>query len=171
MGFGKDGKGAILHENRTETVATLAANTAKIVGTNLATTEDFRMLKTEVMATLTGVTSSEMINLWVGLAEGSLSLAEIEENFETEGPLSSHDPVGDAIGLRPVWFLGRSDPKIGYTEVAFVGEGGSPLLVAKPRWTFGETTSWNWFIYNAGAAPTTGAVFRVRAKDFGVWLH
>ncbi len=38
------------------------------------------------------------------------------------------------------------------------------------RWTFSRTKSWNFFVYNLGAAITTGATVIIKAKSFGVWV-
>ncbi len=55
MGFGKDGLGVIIIEARLQAIGTLAQNTGILIGTKLATLERFRMLKSQIVATLRGV--------------------------------------------------------------------------------------------------------------------
>jgi len=169
MGFGKDGKGVIMRENRSQALGTLAALSALIIGTNLATTERFRMLKAEIWATLTGLTTGEGTGLLFGLADGDLSVAEIEEAIESNGPLGPNDTVTEEQASRAVWLFGAIDRETG-TEAIFENEDGGHMLVLKPRWTFASVKSWNWFVYNMGAAPTTGATIFIRGKSFGVWV-
>ncbi len=169
MGFGKDGKGVILRENRSQVIGTLGALTALLIGTNIPMNTRFRMLKTELYATMTGVTTGDMRGMIFGLADGDLTVAEVEEAIEANGPLGPNDQISEAIAERPVWFLGAVDSELG-TTVIFENETGGHMLSLKPRWTFALTKSWNWFVYNMGAAPTTGATLFFRAKHFGVWV-
>ncbi len=174
MGFGKDGRGAIVIEAREQALGTLASNTGLLIGTDVAITEDFRMLKTEISAVVHTNTLGELGSLELYLVEGKLSLAEAEAAIESEGPLSRHDPTKEAIAERPVFRVGAGPVGGGTTpkefHIADVMTGG-PVCVAKPRWTWGETSSWSWMVYNRGAAPTTGASVNINAKSFGVWLH
>ncbi len=169
MGFGKDGKGIIIRENRSQALGTLAQGSAIFIGTKLAILERFRMLRGEMYSTVVALTSGEGTGFIFGLADGDLSLAEVEAAIEANGPLGPNDTVGEAISDRPVWFLGAIDRETG-TEALFENETGGHMLVTKPRWTFGRTKSWNWFIYNLGAAPTTGSTAFIRSKSFGVWV-
>ncbi len=169
MGFGKDGKGVIIRESRSQALSTLAASSGILVGTNLATLERYRMLKAEVIATVTGVTSGELNGLYFGLADGDLTLTQLEEAIEGNGPLGPNDIVEMNIAERPVWFFGATDRETG-TTLVFENTQGGHLLEIKLRWTFASTKSWNWFVYNLGVAPTTGATVFIRVKSFGVWV-
>ncbi len=169
MGFGKDGKGVIIKETRSQAVGTLANSTVLIIGTNIATVERFRMLKTQVMASITGVTAGNANGYYFGLADGDLSLTEIEQGIETIGPLGPNDIVTNAFAIRPIWILGGIKQQ-NNTEVLFENETGGSVLVGTPRWTFASIKSWNFFIYNMGAAPTTGSTVDIRVKSFGVWV-
>ncbi len=172
MGFGKDGKGAIVYDNRSQALGGLAGDVGIIVTTKPAITEDFRMLKSVITASITGLTAGEGADLQLWLADGDLSLAEFEECVEVQGPLSSHDIVGNERTLRACFLVGKAR----YTDITSTrqqveGMNGSLIMEIKPRWTFGETTSWNWIVYNDGNAVTTGATIRLKAKNFGVWIH
>ncbi len=171
MGFGKDGKGVIFIEARGQSIGTLASLTPLLIGTNAATLERYRMIKLEMKAVIQGVTPTEMLGMWIGIADGDLSLTEIEEAIElTAGPLGPNDTINDALAERFVKFLGciRDDQAGG--EVVFTNENGGCMLEAVIRWTFARTKSWNYFLYNMGVAPTAGGVVNIRVKSFGVWV-
>ncbi len=173
MGFGKDGRGAIVHEFRSQAVGTLANNTGLFLGTKLAITKDFRMLKSSINAILTAVTAAEMdagMEMW--LVDGDLTLGEAVAKIESQGPLEPYDRIGEEVAERYVKFVGAFGGGEGVgQERRMVNEAGGYPKEMKPRWTFGETKSWQWMLYNRGAAPTTGALWRVQAVHYGVWLH
>ncbi len=169
MGFGKDGKGVIIRESRSQTLGALAAEAGVIIGTKLATLERFRMLRNEVIATTINGTSTEGTGLIFGLADGQFTLAQIEAAIEADGPIGPNDTIVEDIADRPVWFSGTMDREQGQ-EGVFENEMGGHMLVLKPRWTFARTKSWNYFVYNLGATLTTGSSCIFRAKSFGVWV-
>lgn len=170
MGFGKDGKGVIIRESRTQALATLAAATGLIIGTNLATLERFRIIKAEVYATVIIRTSGDWASLRLGLADGDFTLAEIEEAIEANGPLGPNDNVTEAIAERPVWTLGETLGRGDADPLVFLNETGGGKMSMTIRWTFSRTKSWNWFVYNQGEQGTTGATVVLRTKLFGVWV-
>ncbi len=169
MGFGKDGKGVIIRESRVQALGALGINTGILIGTKLATLERFRMLRSEVFATMTGLTTGEGTGLLFGLADGQFTLVEIEAAIEADGPLGPNDTITEDIADRPVWFSGAVDRETG-TEAVFENDEGGHMMVLKPRWTFARTKSWNFFVYNLGAAMTTGSQVQFRGKQFGVWV-
>ncbi len=168
MGFGKDGKGVILRETRSQALGALGVSTGIIIGTNVATLERFRMLKSEIVATLSGVTSGEGTGLALYLVSGDLSLAEFEASIELTGPLGPNDSIVAAIADRWSMYCGAFEGRDS-EEIAVNNEGGH-LLEVIPRWTFARAKSWNWILYNHGLAVTTGATVFLKCKDFGVWV-
>lgn len=172
MGFGKDGKGVMISEKRAQALGTLATDTALLIGTKLAITEDFRMLKAEMLAIVTGLTGGEGIGLYLGLAHGDMTTTQIESAIENNGPVNPGDlDVVDAVE-KPVWIVGSYEQSdIGETEGNFqdVRTHGA-MILSKHRWTFQSLQSWNWFIYNLGAQLTTGATVKIQVRDFGVWV-
>ncbi len=171
MGFGKDGKGVIIIEKKSQALLTLAEDAGLIISTKLATLERFRMLKSELTCTITGVGGTELGGLELYLADGDLTLAEIEAAIEANGPLGPNDQIAEAIAERPVFRVGAADFSGTAADAGhLLNEMGGPILTVKPRWTFARTKSWNWVIYNNGPAPTTGSVVKIQAKSFGVWV-
>ncbi len=169
MGFGKDGKGVIIRESRGQALGTLAAGTGLFIGTKFVTLERFRMLKAEIYATITGLTSGELTGFIFGLADGQYSLAQVEEAIEESGPLGPNDEISADKADRPVWFTGAIDRETG-TEAIFENENGGHMMIIKPRWIFARTKSWNYFVYDLGAAITTGSTVNIRAKSFEDWV-
>ncbi len=171
MGFGKDGKGVIIVEQRSQAVGTLANSTGLFIGTKLATVEDFRMLKSMCNCIFTSVTAGELNGMALYLVHGDLTLAEAEEAIETDGPLGPGDLVDAEEAQRPVFQVGIVAHSEVQTEVVMIDiHSGAPMITAKPRWTFQSVSGWNWMLYNQGAAPTTGANAVITAKNFGVWV-
>ncbi len=169
MGFGKDGQGVIIRESRSQVLGTLANQTGLLIGTKIATVERFRMLKTEVTSSVIDATAGELGGLVFGLADGDLTLAEIEAAIEVTGPLGPNDITSTNVAMRPVWFMGGITVPPG-TDGLFLNEEGGPTMESKPRWTFASIKSWNFFVYNMGAALTTGATVIIKSKSFGVWV-
>ncbi len=170
MGFGKDGKGVIMRESRQQAIGTLAAQTALIIGTNLPTLERYRMIKAELIASITQVATGELGSVYIGLADGDYTVAEIEAAIEASGPLGPNDQIAEELSERFVMILGHTPSNAGNTPLAFVNETGGGVMKETIRWTFARTKSWNWFVYNFGEAPTTGSTVQIRVKSFGVWV-
>jgi len=172
--FSKDPSAIIVYEQRSQAIGTLANNTAILLGTKLAIVKDFRMLKTQMFAAVDTLPVLEGAGLLLGLASGSLSLAEIEEALENNGPLSPAAGTAKEESMRPVWLVGalESPMEVTGTERRFIdAESGAVSIVAKPRWTFQETQSWNWFVYNQGQTMTGNAVVRILNKAWGLFLR
>ncbi len=173
MGFGKDGKGVILSQFTSAALSTLALNTGIFVGTKPALLERFRILKTELDCTLTGLTALEGGGLSLYLCDGDLSLTECEEAIEATGPLGPNDDVVADTAMRSVLIVGALHDSIDSALTAAMMHdmnSNSPVMVVKPRWTYARTKSWNWMVYNKGTALTTGATARIHARHYGVWV-
>ncbi len=171
MTFGKDNKGVIIRESRTQALGALGISTGIIIGTKLATLERFRMLKSELMVTITGLTSGQGTGLNLYLVDGDFSLAEFEAAIEGNGPLGPNDAIQEPISERFEKWCGSTENQSGSeSELQVRNEDKGGLLTVMPRWTFARTKSWNWILYNAGAVLTTGATVFVKAKSFGVWV-
>jgi len=171
MGFGKNGTGAMLRSTETIALSTLASETAIKFGSSITLDEDFRMLKAEIFAHVAGLTAGEGEGLILGIANGELSVAEIAECFLVDGPVDRNDRVKTERAERFVKPMSALDIVLAGTEEQFHGDGGGPMVTAKPRWTFSNPEGWDFFIYNNGpSALTTGAVARLIGTYYGVWV-
>ncbi len=171
MGFGKDDKGVIIREARSQALGALAAQAGILIGTKLAITDSFRMLKAVGSFVMDGLTSGESEGLLLFIANGDLTLAEAEAAIELSGPVDRSDRVNGPIAERFVQLVGATaDGSSAVKAVMLDAHTGAPVIVAKPRWTFGQNDSWNWIVYNNGAALTTGATIKLRTQCFGVWV-
>ncbi len=82
MGFGKDGKGAIVKEQTTLTLGALSANDLILGDSAVQLDMDFRILRSDITAVLTGMTSLEGQGLVLYMTEGDLTEIQVEANIE-----------------------------------------------------------------------------------------
>ncbi len=171
MGFGKDGSGAIIKERTSVALATLAQNVAiKNDGAPVVLEDDFRILKSEVYAQVGGLAANEGTRLFLGIADDELTVAEIAEAINLSGPVDRNDNVNTERAERPVWLISAIDGAAAQTEHRFRGRDGGPMIEWKKRWTFSNPEGWIFFVWNEGAALTTGSTVRLVATHYGVWL-
>ncbi len=170
MGFGKQGTGAMIREDSSVALGTLNAKTGILIGSPTIS-EDFRILKSRIMAHVDGITTDEgPLSLY--LVNGELSLAECEEAIETEGPLDRNDRKNQETAERYVqpvgWFINLP----GGVAAVLVAEGGSPVVEHKPRWSFSNPEGWDYMVYNESAGNLqTGASAFLKATHYGVWIQ
>ncbi len=171
MGFGKDGKGVIIREKPVITVGGLASIAViKQAGGITLQSSDFRIIKTEYMIVQRGAFGAEGDSVLIGLADNELSVTEIAEAINVDGPVDKNDHVKMEQASRPVWLLAHiKEPHQSTTSYANIRDLAPSEKVF--RWTFTATEAWTWFAYNPlGGALTTGAVFVIFAKHYGVWV-
>ncbi len=181
MGFGKDNKGQMWREGGIITLGTLAANTAIKAATQIAITEDARLLSMDLGLHMIGLTNLEG-PIIMGICNNELTVAEIAEALNMDGPLDRNDRelnenIGKAVfplalltaqGFVPMgkWVNAESN--------AGISANGSSLLGGRRtlQWTFSNPEGWTWFAFNfSGSALTTGAILRFFATYYGVWLQ
>ncbi len=171
MGFGKDHKGVIIRERPVITLGALGAATGILStgGTRLSDSlgNNFRILKTTVMVSKIDQTSDEG-SLLLYMVDGELSLTEIEQSIENSGPVDRNDADQRERSERwvtPVAMLNAS------TDITVAGGPAYSLPIEfSPRWTFSNPEAWDWFVYNAGAAMTTGTIITLLVTHYGVWV-
>ncbi len=169
MGFGKDGKGAIITQKDLITLGTLNAATAIKQATGIAIEDSFRLIKMEIAAMMTGFTAGEgPIHLYC--VNDELSVAEIAEAINAAGPVNRNDRLAQERAERAVFLLGSFGATAAAEELH--GADGQEFVVNKTiRWTFNNPEGWSIVAFNdSGATLTTGAVIRFVAKYFGVWV-
>ncbi len=169
MGFGKDGKGVIITHADIITLSTLATNTALKQANPLNLDEDFRLIKMELSAVLTGLTATEgPIHLY--LVNDELTVAEIAEAITNAGPQDRNDRLQQERAERFVKLLGVFDG-LSANEPLLGRDGQSGFIADTIRWTFSDPEGWAIVAFNqSGGTLTTGAVIRMVMKYFGVWV-
>ncbi len=172
MGFGKDGKGAIIRESSAATLGAMNND----AGTELAgpaLEEDFRILKTEGNVKISNLTTTQGAGLELWFANGELSVGEFLECIDLDGPLDRNDRVSQERAERFVKFVSAIVSPIVPTEVIlyFLNETGGPQISFNPRWTFSNPEGWSFFLVNrSGSQLTTGASLEVTMTHYGVWV-
>ncbi len=171
MGFGKNQTGVIIKEDTTLTVGAFTSKTAKLIG-NLVLGEDFRMLKAEVQAWMDGLTSGEADDIYFGIANGELSIAEIAAAISTDGPNDRNDRAAEELAMRNVRLFGVLRlQESAAIKGPFVDRSDSALMEHRIRWTYSNPEGWNYFVFNNGTILTTGSSIRMLAKNYGVWVQ
>ncbi len=175
MGFGKNNQGVIIRAIEDQALGALAADAVIKIETDIALTEDFRLLKMELTAFVEGLTAGEGDGLHIGIADGELSTTEIKECLEAAGPQDRNDHQTMERANRPVWLIGRilaQLPEVaGALKIVFIDRSSSPMMEWTKRWTFSDPEGWELFVYNRGAgALTTGATVRTTSTSYGVWV-
>ncbi len=169
MGFGKDGKGAMIREIQSVALGTLANVTALKLST-ITLGEDFRILKSEILAKVGGLTAGEGDDLLFGICNAELTVAEISEAIVVDGPTNRNDRDGQEKAERNVKILSSSDQVLSAVDRAFLGENGGPMIISKHRWTYSDPEGWAFFVFNNGSALQTGATAVAIATHYGVWV-
>lgn len=171
MGFGKDNKGVILKEQTQLALLALASNEVILMPSEIALEEDFRILKAEVIAHVTGLTSDEGDGLVLGMANGGLTSAAIEASIEAQGPKGRDDRIIQEAAERQEHRLGVLETQSpGQIKGNFLGKEGGPIMTDKFRWTYSNPDGWTFYIYNNGGLLTTGATVKLIATYYGVWV-
>ncbi len=124
------------------------------------------------MISLTGLAAVDALtagegNFLYGISSADLSLAELEEYLELNGPLSESDIVGMERATRGkhLRVLGRLTPQGNGQQAAdfLKNQTLSGLLIPE------DAGGFDFWIYNLGAALTTGSTFRVAMQAFARW--
>ncbi len=170
--------GSIITEVQTIALSTLA-DQAAIKYTQLTLEEDFRILKSEIFAGFNEADEDDNLSgLLFGIANNNLTVAQIAEAITAQGPLGRDSVTPKEHANRWVKVLsqaitlpqGASNAQTGIQGI-WPGEGGSPMITSKDRWTYSDPDGWCFFVFNnTGSALATGAKARLTAKHFGVWV-
>lgn len=129
---------------------------------NAVLQDDFRLMKSEFYISVDAFTSNEG-PIIVGIADGQLTDAEIEECIEARPNDRNHN-VAHEQSQRPVWPLCILDYQSVGAKCSWQDE-------KTLKWTFSDTEAWKYWVYNpSGAALSTGGVVRIFAKHYGVWV-
>ncbi len=150
-------------------LSTLAANDVISVDTKIdgSRLQGFRIAVLSILATITGKTATEGPLLWgvsCNMAAGS-----IESAIESDPQSSAADNNrGEGAWLKILGMIGLEVSEGPLT-------GGNSLMVlplnVKVNWSVIEGQSLQVWVYNMGAALTTGTVFHFAIEEMGVWLR
>ncbi len=178
MGFGKDGKGQMWREGGIITLGTLAANTAIKAASQIAITEDARVLTIDASLHQIGMTTLEGPVI-MGICNNELSIGEIAEALNMDGPIDRNDrelqeDIGKAVfPLALVTAMGIV-PIGKWVNAESAGGPNNPMLGGRRtlQWTFSNPEGWTMFAFNfSGSSLTTGTVLRFFNTYYGVWLQ
>lgn len=170
MGFGKDGTGVIIrYRDNNDSLDSLAAGT--VVKSNALTmTEKFRLISIkEFFFSVQGLTGDESVH--VGIASNELSVAEIKDAIEAQGPVGRDDYGAMADAELPVWILGQYSAKDGSAPAAATIGGNNVPIEKTIRWTFGDSGFVVFWYNHTNANFSAGTqIGRFYGKFFGVWV-
>lgn len=149
----------IIYENYEGSTGALASKTASAIdsGPKSTVTEDFRLLKTEGCIAAPTLVDGDM--LIYGIADGELTSAEIMEALVVV-PEDRNDNLGNERAQRPVFPVGEL---LGTTHRV-------DHFSISQRWTFGNSESWQWWVYNPAVNALTDSELILFAKTYGVWV-
>lgn len=169
MGFGKDGKGAIVRESDVIALAALVNNTAIKQTANLDITDDLRILKSEYTIGFTGHTAGEApIDLY--MCNNDLSVGAIAEAISAaQGPLNKSDRDRAEQAERAVKLVGTLQQQaVGH---ALGPDNQHGVITIKHPWTYTKGVGWVLVAINrSGSTLTTGTIVRFSAVHYGVWV-
>ncbi len=173
MGFGKDNTGVIIREIvDSGSLGALSARDVLLIPGGVTLVEDFRILKTDLFAIAVGVDSGEGEGLLLGMANGNLTAAEIEEAVEAQGPVGPSDRIGNERAMRQYHWLGEFRHIGAITDLSFVPmKNHGAAAQDRFRWTYTNTDGWTYFLYmNSPTGIATGWNVAFTASHYGVWL-
>jgi len=124
------------------------------------------MISTQLVASVTILTPGDGPFLF-GIANKSLSLTELEEYLELDGPVEPSEVPSRERATR-----GKLIRTLGLIVPS--GDGSVASLFVDNRSLSGmrwneESAGWNYWVYNRGQALTTGSILRVWASLFVRW--
>ncbi len=165
--------GVIIRQGGSAALVTIADNAAvELAGPVMQ--KDFRCLKWEGVIKIAGLTSGQGAGLELYYGNGELSVAEMLEAINLNGPVDRNDRIAEEQAGRMVRYLSAitEDASGTDTPLYFRGPEGGPKLTYKPRWTFSDPEGWSfWVVNRSGAALTTGATLEVTVTHYGVWAE
>jgi len=169
MGFGKDGKGIIIRET-VQLVAGALASLAVVKNTaGLTLVEDFRIIKLEYLMSQQGPWGAVNDSCIIGICNGELSVTEIAEALNLDGPGNPNNAVANERAGRAVWPLFSMTGEA--VAIHSLPPNNGMMMEKILRWTFNNPEGWSWFLYNPLAGALTADLqVSIKVKYFGVWV-
>ncbi len=146
--------------NSTHTLSTLANDTGLIAAILTAAIQGYHPVLFRGVVCWRGATDGEGPLLY-RFADASMSLVELEEMLETVDTRSKAVPSSEQLG-RPAMILGTVGP-----DSHTMWHDNTRLRIP----TFREDAGVNTWVYNAGAALSTGSLLDMRGFLLGRWVN
>ncbi len=171
--FSKAENAQKIHTDQLTTITNLAPRSVVKTTQALSLKQSFRMLRAEIIMTLTGWRNSiETGPLIVGMAPNYLDAQEIEEWIEEIGPTEPNDDTPRERSQRRIWILGVFAPSRSASgdENCMVRQ-----KILKPQWTFtvgSDAAGWNFFYYNYSGSTMNveTKLLQIMVDYYGVWV-
>lgn len=168
----------ILWEKAVQAIGALAGNTAVAISGNLILNQSFKpTLIKSTMHLLGWATDLADGPLYVGLTENHISVAEIKEVLEMNGPQSLTDNVDEERANRFILPVGLIFPTPNGSPAPVVGfDGQVGCLDIIPKWSWhkppDESGGLRFFVYNmnGSAMNSESKNFVMLNKYYGTWL-
>ncbi len=146
----------------------LSANTAIILASGQnAITATFLMKHADLIAQVNSVTPGDGPFL-IGIAGGNATVTEITTAMNEANTVGPTD-VTQALTQDNAWVVYQKGVKAvrPISTTQYFLQSSMSFGKGIP---WGEGNGWQWFLYNAGIAMTTGATVNGRIRTQGVWL-
>ncbi len=167
-GIMSDNHTTILQESSGISLGTLADRTA-IKGTAFGLTEDVVLVKSEYLVHVDDLPLDDG-PVFFGIADENLTVAEIKECLDQDGPKGPELREETEQASRPVFLICQMGQGQGNSLNTIVPNDGMPI-VRTHKWVYRSATGWNHFAFNdSGEAFATGGVLRFQAKHYVRWI-
>ncbi len=161
--------GTVVQSSPASALLTLA-NTTAFITNGLALTRGCSLLSVSGSLNVHSLTAGDGPFL-TGLMHGDLTLAELEEYLELNGPLTPADITGSEIASRGkrIRILGVLEPEAGGLTASMALKDISLRGLVAPEADESQANSWTLWIYNLGKALTTGSLWGKTLVFFVRW--
>ncbi len=176
--YRKKGSPDILWDLAQLTFTNLAGLTVVKVSGGLVLKQGFRILKSEILASITGwATETTDGPLIFGLTENHISVTEVKEVLEMIGPQEPQDNTETEKAQRYVHLIGQMSVgnQFSVGQPVLLGDDGL-IVIDHPKWSFhispAGSGGFTYFLYNlnGSAMNSESKTMSVLAKHYGVWL-
>ncbi len=156
------------------TLGVIAASAVEKVTSNVVISEDFRILKSRIIANIRGADAGTGAGSALVIANGELTAAEMGACLSANGPKDRNDRSKVEEAERHCHVVGdfvHMGDSVAGVELIFRPAEGYGVEDDKFRWTYSDPEGWAWGVYNYSAASfATGASLALHATHYGVWV-
>lgn len=158
--------GSVINDVDEQDLLTLANATA-FIANGLAMTRGGTLLSIRGSFSLHTLAAGDGPHL-CGIMNGDLTLSQLEEYLELDGPLSPSLVTESEVASRGkmIRTLGVLQPRGNGTVASFFLDNVGLSGLRFPEATEVLANSWTWWVYNLGKAMTTACLWSVKAQLF-----